>query len=511
MPDPLVVVTPTVLGGGVQPNPCGWYDVVAWGAILDGTTDNSAVINTAITTLNSLGGGLLDIPGGKTCAIASSITLKNNVVLRLQPGATIKWTGSAGGTMFTCSSTIALQRSGVVGGTIDPNGSAGIVFDLHSPQVCRFGEGMQVLNGSASTIVCKLVADATTPTDSNFGTNACFTRVRELTAGVCGELLHIQGTSGSRVVTECEFGDLYGFDVRSVGFNISRWADTNVLTGYNCVALGANNAKGIVFNSDDPTNYNGVYGWVCESLAVNTFGVLTGRVGCVLNNCKQIDIPAYYQYPVAEGGSFSISANALSYRIGYVSDTGTLTTNGIDCRFRGYNFVQVTDNDPLGVKSADATVTPELRVENTANGGGSRHRLRGLTAGGTLIGGFWQIAAAGAAQFGTESAHPIIFYANNTEIFRIDSSYLTMADGKPIVLGSTSGTQIGTATTQKLGFFAASPIVQPAGTGETVGFTAGAGTAAKDDSTFTGNVGTKAYRISDIVKALKNLGLIAAS
>lgn len=52
--------------------------------------------------------------------------------------------------------------------------------------------------------------------------------------------------------------------------------------------------------------------------------------------------------------------------------------------------------------------------------------------------------------------------------------------------------------------------IAQSGTGETVGFTAGAGSAVLDDSTFTGNVGATAYRISDIVKALKNLGLLAA-
>jgi hypothetical protein len=35
--------------------------------------------------------------------------------------------------------------------------------------------------------------------------------------------------------------------------------------------------------------------------------------------------------------------------------------------------------------------------------------------------------------------------------------------------------------------------------------------AANDQSIFTGNIGSKAYRISDIVKHLKNLGLIASS
>jgi hypothetical protein len=46
-------------------------------------------------------------------------------------------------------------------------------------------------------------------------------------------------------------------------------------------------------------------------------------------------------------------------------------------------------------------------------------------------------------------------------------------------------------------------------TGETVGFTTGSGTAVKDDSTFTGNIGSTAYRLSDVVKALKTLGILA--
>jgi hypothetical protein len=79
------------------------------------------------------------------------------------------------------------------------------------------------------------------------------------------------------------------------------------------------------------------------------------------------------------------------------------------------------------------------------------------------------------------------------------------------ILGTTTGTKIGTATTQKLSFFNSTPIVQPSAVGEVTGFTAGSGSAANDDSTYTGNVGTKAYTVGDIVKHLKNLGLIASS
>jgi hypothetical protein len=80
-----------------------------------------------------------------------------------------------------------------------------------------------------------------------------------------------------------------------------------------------------------------------------------------------------------------------------------------------------------------------------------------------------------------------------------------------IVLGTATGTKIGTATAQKLGFYNSTPVIQQATTGTATGFTAHSGTTVRDDSTFTGNSGTKAYRVSDIVLALKNLGLLAAS
>jgi hypothetical protein len=51
---------------------------------------------------------------------------------------------------------------------------------------------------------------------------------------------------------------------------------------------------------------------------------------------------------------------------------------------------------------------------------------------------------------------------------------------------------------------------QQSTTGTATGFTAGAGTAVKDDSTFTGATGATAYRISDVVKALKAVGILAS-
>ena len=84
-------------------------------------------------------------------------------------------------------------------------------------------------------------------------------------------------------------------------------------------------------------------------------------------------------------------------------------------------------------------------------------------------------------------------------------------NAQAITTDTSSGLRIGTGSTQKIGFYNTTPVVQQATTGTTTGFTAGAGTAAKDDSTYTGGSGSKAYTVGDIVLALKNLGLLAAS
>ena len=72
------------------------------------------------------------------------------------------------------------------------------------------------------------------------------------------------------------------------------------------------------------------------------------------------------------------------------------------------------------------------------------------------------------------------------------------------------GSVFGQSSSDKISFFGATPVTQPNTTGETTGFTANtSANVVCNESTFTGNIGTSAYTISDIVKALKDIGALA--
>ena len=118
-----------------------------------------------------------------------------------------------------------------------------------------------------------------------------------------------------------------------------------------------------------------------------------------------------------------------------------------------------------------------------------------------------------AAAFASDSRASLGLGATNNVTFSALtlSSDLTLGSGDNIVLSTTTGTKIGTATNQLLGFYNQTPITRPSSTGVTTsGFTAnGPGNGVHADSRFTGGIGTNAYTISDVVAHLKSLGLLA--
>ncbi len=72
-----------------------------------------------------------------------------------------------------------------------------------------------------------------------------------------------------------------------------------------------------------------------------------------------------------------------------------------------------------------------------------------------------------------------------------------------IVFGTATGTKIGTATTQKLSFWNSTPVIQPTTGVAASTFVANTSGIANDTATFDG------YTLGQIVKALRNIGLLA--
>ena len=80
---------------------------------------------------------------------------------------------------------------------------------------------------------------------------------------------------------------------------------------------------------------------------------------------------------------------------------------------------------------------------------------------------------------------------------------LTFADAINVVFNGTTGTKLGTATSQKLGFWNAAPIVQPTTAIAAATFVANTSGIANDTATWDG------YTIGQVVKALRNMGALA--
>ena len=91
-----------------------------------------------------------------------------------------------------------------------------------------------------------------------------------------------------------------------------------------------------------------------------------------------------------------------------------------------------------------------------------------------------------------------------TSKFKISKTgTITIVDGGNIAIGTSTGTQIGTTTLQKIGFWGATPIVQPTTAIIGAAYVSGAGTPLTTLDTFDG------YTLAQAVKALRNEGLLA--
>lgn len=103
----------------------------------------------------------------------------------------------------------------------------------------------------------------------------------------------------------------------------------------------------------------------------------------------------------------------------------------------------------------------------------------------------------------TSNTFSFICTTSDTLTLSLNTTAMTFREGLNQVFGTTTGTKLGTSASQKIGFWNATPIVQPTTAVGSATFVANTSLIANDTATFDG------YTIGKVVKALRNIGILA--
>ena len=273
-----------------------------------------------------------------------------------------------------------------------------------------------------------------------------------------------------------------GSNIVAIGFSAFKLADgsENVVIGPN--AMSASSASGV--------NFNVAIG--SSALVNNAGGSNTGIGQSAL-------------YNISNGSNNT----ALGFQAGFANSTGS---NNIFIGYKGGGYETgsntiIIDNQN---RSSEATARKTVAFYSVTSTTLSNQSVQ-------LTGGTITVSSGSTAACGLDYA---AWSSTNTQrpCGTVEGSFNTTTDASwsgnlKLYANDVTAPRLGiqlqsNGSVPLLGFYGATPVVKPATTGTTTGFTAG-GTAVGDSSTFTGNLGATAYRISDIVRALKQLGLLA--
>ena len=152
-----------------------------------------------------------------------------------------------------------------------------------------------------------------------------------------------------------------------------------------------------------------------------------------------------------------------------IAGTNATITNNYAALFNGN--VQIGSSNALvdirqTATASNITQTASVSSSLYTVSGGLQVRMQSFAGGQN-----WLFATGGRFLYGTSDAQPMEFYTNTTKRFEISAAGILNFYGATnydnavnITFGTTTGSKIGTVTNQKLSFWAATPIVQPANT-----------------------------------------------
>lgn len=308
-------------------------------------------------------------------------------------------------------------------------------------------------------------------------------------------------------------------------------ATSGVNTAYFLQCINNNNIS-VVEVSTSTTAFR-LYNSATDILQVDHIGnnIITGSAtilnfasgfGSIRKSGNGISIQSYDSILLGPGadsggtGERTVSqrngTNAQVHRVynTYTSGTGTVASNTIVGEWGGIDWTATANTMTFGTwKGSSGGTARDLAVVSSSDlylSGGSltgtdqvgKHAYvqggKGTGAGapGTLI------FQAGAVLGSGTTAHTLA-----TAFTLTNSTTLTFADACNIAVNATTGTKIGTATSQKLSVWNATPVIQPTTGVAAATFVTNTSLIADDTATFDG------YTIGQVVKALRNIGLLA--
>ncbi len=463
------------------------------GTYTDGSNYEWLSITPAGITVETAGTGTDNIDLTLTAAGTGSIVLGSNVEV-------------ASGWVLDCGAIrfLTLETSGqdtfVVGSTSTDIDF--IVYGSSSDTIFRTTAGeMSVTVGGILTQTA--ILDAATGDEAAFTLN--YTTNKATSGNDTGLLISMTDTASP--------GTSKPLDVQVGGSSVFSIQPTNS----GSLHLGPNTSSRIY------TGYTG-FQWIFQAHTSNLLGINAG-----------FGVQMLSTMPLAWGGTIGSSGGDLTlYRD--AADTLALRRSTNAQTFNIYNtYTDASNYERLAITGSAITVetagtgTDNIDLTLTSAGvgdvvlaaGASTLTVDGSTSGqhnwtsdGSFPTWYFNRGATGVqglialssseVGMGSYSAHDLSLRRGNSTKLTLGASTLTVADAYNIVLNGTTGTKIGTATSQKLGFWNATPVVQPTtGIAEASFVENAGGTAVNVDSTFGG------YTLQQVTQALQTVGILA--
>lgn len=247
-----------------------------------------------------------------------------------------------------------------------------------------------------------------------------------------------------------------------------------------------------------------------------------------VGNAGNLKWSLYDNGTASDNYGIGISSNLMEIRAGTNGAIGFFPNNGIEAvrvfvdgslRMTANNFIyvdklvtrsltRIESSSPIYIQPSSGLGYLSLGTSlgGAAAGSSTNQKIR-IFDNGTASSyyGIGMSASPGMIELQAGSNGNIGFFVNNgIEYMRILSTgILQFADAKNISFNTTTGTKIGTATTQKLSFWNKTPIIQPTNAIAAAAFVANTSGIADDTATFGG------YTIGQIAAALINTGILA--